>query len=926
MNQEEGRAGNIPEGPGGGGTLWHAQSPEDVLKSLAVSDRGLTSQEAAERRAKYGANILPAPAGHGPLRIFLAQINNPISWVLVAAGILAFLLGKQTDSLVVFGAVFINAIIGFLQEHRAGREIAALAAMVAENAAVLRDGKAVSLPVSELVPGDIVMLASGDKVPADLRLLKVKNLHIEEAALTGESVPSAKHTAVTEPEAALGERACMAYGGTMVTQGTASGLVVATGVRTELGRINQLLRQTSQLETPLTRQLAVVSRYITMAVMVLAAVLFAYGLWFKNAKLGEAAMTAITLAVAAIPEGLPAIITIALAVGVRRMAARRAVVRHLPAVETLGSTSVICSDKTGTLTRNEMTVHVLWCGGREYRLSGVGYHPAGTLTHDGAEVTGLPADLRELLLAGALCNDSTLTLKDEVWTISGDPTEAALIVAGRKLGLDEGACRAAHSRVDVIPFESEHKYMATLNRGNGVEMVFLKGAPEAVIARCGLDGDAALRVQEAQNTMARQGMRVLALAGRKPDAGMTQISTGWAGSGFFFLGLMGMIDPPRQEAIDAIALCHRAGIAVKMITGDHHVTAAAIGRDLGIVKEHGEALSGAELDKLDEAGFRAAAQRCNVFARVAPEHKIRLVEALQSQGHVVAMTGDGVNDAPALKRADIGVAMGITGTAVSQAAAKIVLTDDNFATIASAVEEGRRVYDNLIKSLAFVLPTNLGLGMILAAGMFFFPTVEVEILGHELLQPMSPTQILWINLVASVTLTIPLAFEQLGRNAMSLPPRRKGEPVFSAFILTRTLLTALFMAAGTCLLFLWEYQRRVGGSVGGLIPHDLHLHALADAQTMAVTTIILFQVFYLLHCRSLKDSLFATGWFSNPVIWFSIGVLLLLQSVFTYLPFMHRLFSTMPLDGAALLRSTLVAATILPAITLEKWLWRRKQR
>jgi Ca2+-transporting ATPase len=904
---------------------WHAQPPEAVLQALAASRQGLAEAEAQKRRAEHGPNVLPKGTGHGPLTIFWAQINNPISWVLVAAGILAVVLGKQTDSLVVFGAVLINAVIGFVQEYRAGREIAALAAMVAENAAVLRDGRAVSLPVAELVPGDVVTLASGDKVPADLRLLQVKNLHVEEAALTGESVPVAKHVAPVGAEAALGERTCMAYGGTMVTQGTATGLVVATGGRTELGRINELLNQTAQLETPLTRQLAVVSRYITFAVIVLAAILFAYGLLVKNAKLGEAAMTAITLAVAAIPEGLPAIITIALAVGVRRMAARRAVVRHLPAVETLGSTSVICSDKTGTLTRNEMTVQALWCGGREYRLSGVGYHPEGVLAHEGAEVAALSADLRELLLAGCLCNDSTLAQNQGVWTINGDPTEGALVVAARKLGLEEGALRAAHPRLDVIPFESDIKYMGTLNRGNGVDAAFLKGAPEAVMARCTLEAAAAQRVREAQHTLAAQGMRVLALARRSPDAGMTQLSPDWASSGFTLLGLMGMIDPPRQEAIDAIARCHRAGITVKMITGDHHVTAASIGQDLGIVKDRAEAMSGADLDKLDEAGVRAAALRCNVFARVAPEHKIRIVEALQAEGHVVAMTGDGVNDAPALKRADIGVAMGITGTAVSQAAAKIVLTDDNFATIAAAVEEGRRVYDNLIKSLAFVLPTNLGLGMILAAGMFFFPAVEVEKLGHELLLPMSPTQILWINLVASVALSIPLAFELMERTAMQRPPRHRDEPVFSTFVLTRTLLTALFMATGTCLLFLWEYRRVVGSAAaGGLIPHDLHLRALADAQTMAVNTITLFQVFYLFHCRSLKDSLAATGWFSNPVVWLGVGGLLLLQAAFTYLPFMNTLFGTAPLDGADLLRATLVAATILPAITCEKWFWRRR--
>jgi Ca2+-transporting ATPase len=904
---------------------WHAQPPEAVLQALAASAQGLTSAEAQQRRATHGPNLLPKGATQGTLTLFWAQINNPISWVLVAAGILAVVLGKQTDALVVFGAVFINAIIGFLQEYRAGREIAALAAMVAENAAVRRDGQVVSLPVAELVPGDIVNLASGDKVPADLRLLQIKNLQVEEAALTGESLPVAKQLAPVGTEAALGERTGMVYGGTMVTQGTATGVVVATGARTELGRINQLLNQTAPLETPLTRQLAVVSRYITFAVIVLAAILFAYGLLVKGAKLGEAAMTAITLAVAAIPEGLPAIITIALAVGVRRMAMRRAVVRHLPAVETLGSTSVICSDKTGTLTRNEMTVQALWCAGREYRLSGVGYHPEGVLAHEGAAVTTPPAELHELLLAGCLCNDATLVRKEGAWTINGDPTEAALVVAARKLGLDEGVLRAAHPRIDVIPFESDIKYMGTLNRGGNVEAVFLKGAPEAIMARCSLDAATEQRVRAAQHTLAAQGMRVLALARRTPDAGLAQLTPDWATSGFTFLGLMGMIDPPRQEAIDAIARCHRAGITIKMITGDHHVTAAAIGQDLGIVHHHAEAMSGAELDKLDEAGLREAARRCHVFARVAPEHKIRIVEALQAEGQVVAMTGDGVNDAPALKRADIGVAMGITGTAVSQAAAKIVLTDDNFATIAAAVEEGRRVYDNLIKSLAFVLPTNLGLGMILAAGMFFFPTVEVEQLGHELLLPMSPTQILWINLVASVALSVPLAFELLERSAMQRPPRRRDEPVFSTFVLTRTLLTALLMAAGTCLLFLWEYRSVVGAVAdGSLIPTNLHLRALAEAQTLAVNTITLFQVFYLFHCRSLKDNLSATGWFSNAVVWLGVGGLLLLQAVFTYLPGMNQVFGTVPLNGAAWLRATLVAAVILPAITCEKWFWRHR--
>ena len=909
------------------GMPWHAQSPEQALAAMQASAQGLGGAEAARRLERYGANRLARAAGLGPLTIFWAQLNNPISWVLITAGTLAIGLGKGTDAAVVFGAVLINAVIGFIQEYQAGKEIAALAGMVPEKTTVLRDGQTSGIAVAGLVPGDIVVLASGDKVPADLRLLQVKNLHVEEAALTGESVPAGKQVAAVAAEAALGDRLCMVYGGTMITQGTASGLVVATGNGTELGRINQLLNRIPPLETPLTRQLAVVSRYITGAVIVIAAVLFFYGLLAKSAKLGEAAMTAITLAVAAIPEGLPAIITIALAIGVRRMAGRRAVVRHLPAVETLGSTTVICSDKTGTLTRNEMTVQSLWCNDQEFRLAGVGYQPEGTLTREGAELETLPDDLRELLLAGCLCNDATLRNQNGAWVITCDPTEAALVVAARKLGLDENTLRGVHPRRDVIPFESDTKYMATLHRGGGLDTVFLKGAPEVVMARCGLDVAGQRRIQEAQHAMAERGMRVLALAVRPADSGLSPLTPEWAQSGFVFLGLMGMIDPPRQEAIAAIARCHQAGITVKMITGDHHVTAAAIGQKLGIVKDPGEAMGAADLDKLDDAGLRQAAQRCHVFARVSPEHKIRLVEALQAEGHVVAMTGDGVNDAPALKRADIGIAMGITGTAVSQAAAKIVLIDDNFATIAAAVEEGRRVYDNLLKSLAFVLPTNLGLGLILAAGMFFFPTVEVEQLGHELLLPMSPTQILWINLVASITLSIPLAFERLEDQAMRRPPRRKDEPVFSAFILTRTLLMALLMATGTCLLFHWEYFRILGPAAAGVaIPLDLHRHALAESQVIAVTTVTLFQIFYLFHCRSLKDGLAATGWFSNPAIWLGIGILLALQAGFIYLPFMNTLFGSAPLDGAAWLRATLAGFIVIPVFSLEKWLWRHAAR
>ena len=906
-------------------TNWHAQSFEDALADLASSPQGLSASEASERFKQTGPNLLAQSKVEGPLTLIWRQINNPISWLLIGAGALAVLLRKYTDSGVVFGAVVINGIIGFIQEHRAGKAIAALSAMVPENATVLRDGRINTLPAAELVPGDVVQLTGGDRIPADLRLLQVKNLHVDESALTGESVPTLKNHNPVASEAVLGDRLCMAYGGTVVTQGTATGVVVATGNQTELGRINTLLNQTSQLETPLTLQLAQVSKWITIGVVGLSVILFGYGVFVKQAKIDEALLTAITLAVAAIPEGLPAIITIALAIGVRRMAARQAVVRHLPAVETLGSTSVICSDKTGTLTRNEMTVQALWCEEKEYRLSGIGYIPVGSLEGSGQTITELPATLRELLLSGVLCNDADLRQVDAQWAITGDPTEAALVVAGQKIGMQANELRQRHTRVDVLPFESETKYMATLNRGDGIDAVYLKGAPEMVLLRCGLSERDTQIIQAAQQALAEQGMRVLAFARRAPALDMTQLTPEWTASGFTLLGLMGMIDPPRQEAIDAIAICHRAGITVKMITGDHHVTATAIGRELGILKPGDQAIRGVELDSLSNEALIAATRRCHVFARVAPEHKLKLVQALQADGNVVAMTGDGVNDAPALKRADIGIAMGITGTAVAKDAAKVVLADDNFASIAAAVEEGRRVYDNLIKALAFILPTNLSLALTLASAMFFFPAVMVMQLGTELLLPMAPSQILWINLVASVALSAPIAFEVLETSAMRRKPRPKNTPVFSSFIIMRTAVVALVMAAGTCALFLWEYTIRTGG-LSGIIDVTLHKQALAEAQTMAVTTMTLFQIFYLFHCRSLRDSLGSLGWFSNPSIWIGIGILLVLQLAFTYLPFMQTLFHSASLDLASWIRAALVAALIIPVISLEKWILNRRSR
>lgn len=893
---------------------WHARSVEEALANLESSPTGLGEAEATRRLHAVGFNELPRQRGEGPWRIYWRQLNNPIGWLLIAAGCIAVLMDRPTDAAVVFGAVIINSIIGFIQEYRAGKAIEELATMVPESATALRDGVPVTVFARTLVPGDLVTLQSGDRVPADLRLIRTKNLLVEEAALTGESLPVAKHTEQAVEDVPLGDRLCMAYKGTMVMQGTATGVVVNTGGATELGRINEMLSRTVQLETPLTRQLAKVSTGITIAVVVAVVIFVAFGIFVKNASVGEALMVAVALAVAAIPEGLPAVITIALAIGVRRMAARHAVVRHLPAVETLGATSVICSDKTGTLTRNEMTVQVAWMDGHEYRISGVGYNPVGEIEHGGMILPELPRGLEDLLTLAVLCNDASVRQDGYAWFPTGDPTEAALVVAARKGGLVAEQLRGQFPRLDVIPFESESKFMATLHRMDGRPLILLKGAPETVLQRCLLEDAGRGRVLDAIETYARQGMRMIAFA-RKEVAADSQIQSGEERSGFAFIGMVGMIDPPRSEAVDAIRVCHGAGIAVKMITGDHPITAEAIGRQLGLLGPAARALRGRDLEGLTDEQLRDATQNTNVFARVAPEHKLRLVEVLQARGDVVAMTGDGVNDAPALKRADIGVAMGITGTSVSKEAAKVVLMDDNFASIAAAVEEGRRVYDNLIKSLAFILPTNLALAAILGVAMFFFPTVVVDG-ASVLLMAMSPTQILWINLVASVTLSVPLAFEPLEPNAMQRQPRSPNEPVFSWFILYRLVIVAAIMTAGGCGLFLWEYYRITGDQP---VTAVLHAAALAEAQTTCVTVVTFSQIFYLLNCRSLRDSLFAQGIFSNPAIFVGTGVLLLLHLCFMYLPPLQSLFGSVALDARSWLVAILAGFSVLPIISLEKW-------
>jgi len=906
---------------------WHAHPADEVLRALGTSRGGLSAGDARARLGRHGPNAVPTGGGENELRLVWRQVNTPLIWVLLGAAVLAVAVDRSEgtkNGLVILAVVVINTVIGFVQEYRAGRAIAALARMAPDHATALRDGARTLIPASELVPGDVVCLAPGERAPADVRLLSERGLEMDEAALTGESTPVEKSAAPAAPEAEVAERHSMAFKGTLCTRGAALGVVVETGERTQLGRIGRLLRQVTELDTPLTKALASIGRTISLGVVAISVLMLAIGVWRTTAATGAggwsaaADMTifAVALAVGAIPEVLPAIVTIVMAVGVRRMASRRAVVRRLPAVETLGATTVICSDKTGTLTRNEMTVREVWTPeSGPVRVSGVGYEPRGALERDG---TALAPDsaIRALLRAGVLCNDSRLTLEAGRRGVQGDPTEGALLTAAAKGGIDADAERGACPRLDAIPFESDRRYMATLHAEGAERVVYLKGAPETVLGLCAGDGSGrAIDPEEFHrrvHALAARGMRVLAFA-RRALPGAERLGEGDVAAGLTFLGLQGMIDPPRPEAIEAVRRCHRAGIVVKMITGDHAATAEAIGRELHLAGTGARALTGHDVERLSDKRLTGAVAGCNVFARVAPEHKLRLVQALQRDGHVVAMTGDGVNDAPALKQADIGVAMGVTGTSVCKEAAEIVLADDNFETISAAVEEGRHVHDNLVKCLAFVLPTNLGLALVLTAAVLLFPFHEVDG-ARELLLPMRPTQLLWINLVTTVALSLPLAFEAREPGIMARPPRRPDAPVLSAFVVYRTVLAAALLTIGAVGLFLWEYRGAV--DAGGEA-------ALARAQTMAVTTCVMFQVFYLLNCRSLRSSVLAIGLWSNPLIYVGIAALAVLQALFVYAPFMQGLFGSASLSARDVAVSVVTGLVILPAISAEKW-WRRR--
>jgi len=884
---------------------WHALDAQRALE-LLDSDAlgGLTAAEAARRFSAHGPNALPEPPPRPLWRTFLRQFKSPLIYILFVAAVLAVALGHLGDAAVILAVVLVNALIGSLQEGRAERSMAALRRLSAVQVRVLRDGQEQVLPARELVHGDLMLLAAGDAVAADARLVEQAQLQVAEAALTGESLPVAKSVTAVAEATGLADRHDMVYSGTHVTAGRARALVVATGVHTEVGRIAGLTEGAEEPKTPLELRLEQFGRALVAAALGLFVVVVLLGLW-RQLPLAEVLMVAISQMVSMVPEGLPVAMTIALAVGMQRMAARGAIIRRLSAVETLGSTTVICSDKTGTLTKNEMTVVALWLptaqeGGRQIAVGGVGYEPVGAFTEGGRALDPAAADessLRELLQALVLCNDAELQPPEgerAAWTVIGDPTEGALLVLARKAGLAPAALRKGAPRQAELPFDSDAKMMATGHcRPDGGGQVWIKGAPEAVLRLCRGDDPALLRQAHARaDAMAADAMRVLAVATVDhepfdPAAGFDAL----AGRARL-LGLVGQIDPPREEVKRAVAECRAAGVRPVMVTGDHKLTGLAIARALGIARNGDRAVDGPELERMGEAELREALPSIAVFARVQPAQKLRIVEALQARGEVVAMTGDGVNDAPALARADVGVAMGITGTEVAKSAAKIVVTDDNFATIVGAVEQGRVVYGNLKKVILYLFATSMAEVLVLLLAL---------VGGFPL--PLAAVQILWINIVTEGTVTVNLVMDPPDGAEMRRAPVPRGDRLLSWSLLKRVLLMTPLIAAVTFGWFAWRLSM---GEPEALV------------RTETFTVLAMCQWFNVLNCRSATRSALGRGLLSNPWLAGGLTLSVLLQAAVIYVPALNELFHTEPLPLASLLPLLALASCVLWVEELRK--------
>jgi magnesium-transporting ATPase (P-type) len=855
---------------------WHAVSVDEAANRLTTdTGKGLEASEAAKRLQKYGPNRLPEGKKRGPLTRFLSQFNNILVYVLLGAGFTKLMLNLWVDAAIIFGVVILNALLGFIQEGKAEKALESIRNMLSAEARTVRGGETRMIAAEQLVPGDIVLLESGDKIPADLRLVDANNLRTEEAALTGESVPADKSTNPVSTNATVGDRECMAFSGTMVVSGRAKGVVVATGSETELGRINAMLAGVSAIETPLLRQIKKFGYAITAVIAVVGAVVFAYGKWVKGMDFVELFQAVVGIAVSVIPEGLPAIITITLAIGVQRMAQRNAIIRRLPAVETLGSVSRICSDKTGTLTLMEMMVVSAVTAQSAYEVTGNGYSPEGEVKKNG-KPAGKDPVLELIGRVSTLCNDAELFEQEGVWQVEGDPTEGALYPFASKLGMNRQAEQSAYPRIDAIPFESEHKFMATLHKAaDGQQFLLVKGAPEVILDHCdrqqSTDGQPTpidrQHFMQASDKLAGQGERVLGLAWlERPGLKTGGLTAADLPKNLVLLGLIGLLDPPRKEAIEAVRECHGGGIRVTMITGDHKITAAAIAKMLDI-GDGRTAITGAEIEEMDTASLQERVRNVDVFARASPEHKLRLVKAIQANKQIVAMTGDGVNDAPALKKADIGVAMGIKGTEVTKEAAGMVLADDNFASITAAVKEGRTVYNNIEKAILFMLPTNVAQAMVIMVAIF---------LGFTM--PITAPQVLWVNMVTSVALGLVISFEPHELDVMDRPPRAVDRPILTGFGIWRVVFVGLALLAVTLWAFFW-----------------MKSHGASDqlARTAAVNMITIGQVFYLLNSRYLLDSsLSLRAHLGNKYLPLGIGAVVVLQLLFTYAPPLQRLFDT----------------------------------
>lgn len=881
---------------------WHSNASNVALEELQTSTAGLTQAEAEIRLSNYGPNRLPHAPRRSPFVRFVLHFHNILIYVLLGAASITALLGHWVDTGVILAVVVANAVIGFIQEGKAEDAIDAIRHMLAPRANVIRNGERTTINGEQLVSGDIVLLEAGGKVPADLRLLSTHGLSIQEAILTGESLPVEKHTQPVDDNAFLGDRSCMAYSGTLVTSGQGKGVVVATASGTEIGRISGLLSQVEALTTPLVTQMNVFAKWLTIFIFVIAAVLLAFGYFVAHYDFTEMFMAVVGLSVAAIPEGLPAVLTITLAIGVQAMARRNTIVRRLPAIETLGAVSVICTDKTGTLTRNEMMVASVLTHRHLFTLEGSGYEPTGALKLEDTYVSPREhAVLEELARTATLCNDAVLREHNSVWMVEGDPMEGALLSFAGKVDLKTREEQATWTRTDTIPFDAKHRFMATLNHDHEQHAcIYVKGAPESVLAMCAnqrsVDGstealDTAYWNEQA-DAIAALGQRVLAFASKAVTPTHTVLERVELSGSLTLNGMVGMIDPPRTEAITAVAECHNAGIQVKMITGDHIKTAAAIGKQIGL-RSTDNVLTGSDLDKLDDTALRQAVMECDVFARTSPEHKLRLVMALQSHDMTVAMTGDGVNDAPALKRADVGIAMGQKGSEAAKEAAELVLVDDNFASIVAAVCEGRTVYDNLKKVISWTLPTNAGEAMTIVLAL---------LLGMTL--PITPIQILWVNLITAVTLGIALAFEPTEQNTMRRPPRERHESLINGGLVWHMVLVSLLFLCGV--FGTYHYAIDKG-------------YSLELARTIALNALVVMEIFHLFFIRNIySTSLTWRGVRGTKVVWTVVIAITAAQFAITYLPLLQSIFATesIPvLDGLLIIG---VGITLFIIIECEK--------